>query len=88
MWTNRRREAVGDLESLCTTLEKLVHVPSDVEIRSRARLQAHQLAGVFGIFGFSEPKDRMARIDIDLADPLIPVEIVLVSVRKILTSLP
>jgi hypothetical protein len=88
MWTNRRREAASDLESLCSTLESLVQSPTDDEIRSRAQLLAHQLAGVFGIFGFSESKATMAWIDTELTDPAILVETLLISARDLLTSLP
>jgi hypothetical protein len=88
MWTNRRREAASDLESLCSTLESLVQSPTDDEIRSRAQLLAHQLAGVFGIFGLSDSKAEMARIDVELADLAIPVETLLGYAREILRSLP
>jgi hypothetical protein len=88
MWTSRRREAERDLETLCSTLESLVQSPSDDEVRSRAQLLAHQLAGVLGIFGFSDSKVKMTRIDIELADPAIPVESLLVNARELLTSLP
>ena len=88
MWTNRRREAELDLELLCSTLESLVHSPSDSDVRARAQTLAHQLAGVFGIFGFTESKAQMARIDIELTDSAIPIETLLVSARETLASLP
>jgi hypothetical protein len=88
MWANRRHEAVIDLESLIRTLEALVIDPSIDEVRFRAQHTAHQLAGVFGVFGFSESKAMMARIDFELSDPAISVLILLDSAREILISLP
>ena len=88
MWANRRNEAVTDLESLITTLESLVIDPFNDEVRLRAHHIAHQLAGVFGVFGFSESKAKMARIDIELSDPAISVQSLLDRAREILISLP
>lgn len=88
MWANRRHEAVTDLESLIRTLESLVIDPSNDEVRLRAQHTAHQLAGAFGVFGFSESKAKMARIDIELSDPAISVQSLLDRAREILISLP
>lgn len=88
MWSSRRNEAAADLDTLLSTLESLVASPIDSDIRSRAQTQAHQLVGLFGVFGFTEPKNLMARIDIELSDPSVSLDDILSRARSIRENLP
>ena len=88
MWTTRRSEAESDIRSLISVLESLADTPEDRALRTSAQLQAHQLVGVFGVFGYAELKSEMARVDIDLSDPSVPVADLLTRVSDVLASLP
>lgn len=88
MWTTRRNEAESEIRALIDLLESLAESPENHPLRSSAQLRAHQLVGVFGVFGFAELKTEMARIDIDLSDPSVPVADLLTRIAEILASLP
>lgn len=88
MWLARRHEAVSDLATLLSTLDELMHAPDDADLRHVAQHQAHQFVGVLGVFGFSDLKSRMARIDIELSDPTVDLAVVVASAREIMADLP
>ncbi len=88
MWTSRRSEAEADLMFLLSTLEILEDSPSNVDVRPLAQSRAHQLVGVFGVFGFTELKNAMARVDIELSDTTVPLTDLIARTRDILAQLP
>lgn len=88
MWESRRSEAMTDLHTLISRLESLVDSPDDAELRSRSQSMAHQLVGVFGVFGFTDLKNQMARIDIELSDASVAVSDLIDRARTIESSLP
>jgi hypothetical protein len=88
MWMLRRAEAADGLADLLSSLEALIETPDDTERRLLAQSQAHQMAGVFGVFGFADLKNQMARIDIALSDASAPMSELLEQARAILSALP
>ena len=88
MWDSRRGEAVTDLQTLLSDLESLADSPDETEFRLRAQARAHQLVGVFGVFGYADLKNLMAHVDIELSDSSIDVMSLVGKVRDILSSLP
>lgn len=88
MWLLRRAEAAENMADLLSSLETLVETPDDAERRSLAQSQAHQMAGVFGVFGFADLKNQMARIDIALSDASASMSELLEQARAILSALP
>lgn len=88
MWETRRGEAVTDLQALLSDLESLAGSPDDNEFRLRAQARAHQLVGIFGVFGYADLKNLMAHVDIELSDSSIDIMNLAEKVRDILTSLP
>lgn len=88
MWTTRRHEAVADLDALVSLLSSLAASPSDADLRSHSQRLAHQLVGVFGVFGFTDLKNEMARVDIELSDPSMLIDDLLARVQAITDTLP
>lgn len=88
MWTSRRAEAENDTRTLLETLKSLTDSPADAELRQQAQILAHQLVGVFGVFGFTDVNNQMVRVDIELADTSISVAELIVRVEAIYSQLP
>lgn len=88
MWAARRNEALTDLVDLQSDLESLAGSPFDAELRSRAQARAHQLVGVFGVFGFGDLKNQMAHVDIELSDAQTPIDTLIDRVDEIVSDLP
>lgn len=88
MWAVRRVEAEADLGNLLSVLSSLAISPDDAALRARAQNLAHQLVGVFGVFGFTDVKSAMARIDIELSDPAVSITELVGRVDEIRTKLP
>lgn len=88
MWAVRRVEAETDLSTLSSVLNSLADSPDDVTLRTRAQTLAHQLVGVFGVFGFTEVKNSMARIDIELSDPAVSITELVGRIDDIRVQLP
>lgn len=88
MWSTRRGEARADLDSLVSMLEFLATSPTEIDVRRRSQELAHQLVGVFAVFGFAQLKTDMAHVDIELSDVSVPIRDVLHRVQGILSALP
>jgi hypothetical protein len=88
MWIDRRIEVQADAHSLVRTLEALEETPFAEDIESSVRHLAHQLAGIFGIFGFADLKAKMLGIEQGLSDRAVPVRALLDIAREALSSLP
>lgn len=63
LWSQRRTEVRSELATLDAALDRLVADPHDASSRRRVQSTAHQLGGIFGVFGLGEEKCLMAEID-------------------------
>lgn len=66
LWSQRRTEVRSELTTLDAALDRLVVDPLDAPSRRRAQNPAHQLGGIFGVFGLGHEKSLMAEIDAGL----------------------
>lgn len=88
MWTVRRSEVVVDMARLREMLQSLVESPHETVLRTHAQRLAHQMVGVLGVFGLTDIKNLMARVDIELSDADTQMDRLIMLVDDIVARLP
>ena len=88
LWRKRRPEVVADLEQLVVFLTELDQQAADADVHDRAVALAHQLHGVFGIFGWHDLKSQLGHVEQGLISAKPNINQLIIAVRWVASNLP
>ena len=88
LWQKRRPEVVADLERLVAFLADWEQRSADTEMQGQAVALAHQLHGIFGIFGWQDLKVRLGAVELSLHSAEPNIDELITTVRSVASNLP
>lgn len=88
LWRKRRPEVVAELEQLVALLRLWDQQPVDADVRARVVALAHQLHGIFGIFGWQDPKGRLGTVEQSLISAQPNINDLISTVQWVSRNLP
>jgi hypothetical protein len=88
LWQKRRPEVVADLERLVAFLIDWDERSADSETRAKVVALAHQLHGIFGIFGWQDLKGRLGTVELGLISAEPSINELITTVRSVASNLP
>jgi HPt (histidine-containing phosphotransfer) domain-containing protein len=88
LWRKRRPEVVADLEQLVAFLTEWDHKAADAVMQAQAAALAHQLHGIFGIFGWQELKTQVGSVEQSLISAEPNFSELITAVLRVASNLP